>query len=151
MTAPSACRIRVRYCECDPMGVAHHASYAPWMEMGRTELLRDLGMSYRQMEAEGLFLVVTRMELRYRRPIRYDDVIEVRTHVSETGRVKVRHSYELVLVERDGRAPDLSDPSVPVDGVCAIASTELAGVTREGRPTPLPAWLVDGRSAAASK
>ena len=136
-------RVRVRYAECDPMNVAHHASYAPWLEMGRTELLREGGVSYAQLEQAGVFLVVTKLELKYRRPILYDDVIEVRTRAHESGRIKIRHSYELVLVERMGGAPDpAKDPRVPIDGVCAVATSELACVGRDGRPGALPEWLV---------
>ena len=136
-------RLRVRYAECDPMNVAHHASYTPWLEMGRTELLREGGVSYAELERAGVFLVVTKLELRYRRPILYDDVIEVRTRAHASGRIKIRHSYELVLVERMGREPDAaSDPRVPMDGVCAVATSELACVGPDGRPKPLPDWLV---------
>ncbi|MFG0305697.1 MAG: acyl-CoA thioesterase [Phycisphaerales bacterium JB040] len=134
--------VRVRYAECDPMGVAHHASYAPWLEMGRTELLRETGRSYARLEAEGVFLVVTRLDIRYRRPIRYDDVLEVRTSVGSTSRVKIRHAYELALVERGGRAPDPDDPATPRDGVCSVAESELACVGRDGRVRPLPDWLL---------
>lgn len=134
-------QVRVRYAECDPMGVAYHANYLPWMEIGRTELLRTSGVSYGTMEAEGFFLVITRCELRYRRPVRYDDLIQIRTKVENAGRIKIRHHYEVVLLERHGRPPDPADPSVPADGVCAIGSTELACVGAEGRPRELPAWL----------
>ena len=134
-------RVRVRYVECDPMGVAHHASYLPWLEMGRTELLRTSGVTYGAMEAGGFFLVITRCEVKYRRPLRYDDVVEVRTTVESGGRIKIRHGYELVLVERKGVAPDPADPSVPADGVCAVATTELACVGADGRPRELPDWL----------
>jgi acyl-CoA thioester hydrolase len=128
-------RLRVRYSECDPMGVAHHGSYAAWLELGRTGLLRDAGRSYAQMEADGVFLVITKMELRYRRPIRYDDVIEVRTRVAGVSPVRLRHAYEVVLVERGD-----ADPSrpVPADGVLAVGSTELACVDGDGRPRALP-------------
>jgi acyl-CoA thioester hydrolase len=135
-------RIRVRYVECDPMGVAHHSSYLPWMEMGRTELLREVGESYAALEEAGVFLVVTKLEVKYRRPIRYDDVIEIRTRVSGSTKVKLMHSYELVLVERAGASPDpAKDPSVPADGVCSIATTEIACVGSDGRPRALPDWL----------
>ncbi|MBM92892.1 MAG: thioesterase [Phycisphaerae bacterium] len=136
-------RIQVRYVECDPMGVAHHSSYLPWMEMGRTELLRAVGESYAALEAAGVFLVVTKVEVKYRRPIRYDDVIELRTTVTGSSKVKLVHGYELVLVERGGKVPDhAADASVPLDGVCAVGSTELACVGGDGRPRALPGWLV---------
>jgi len=123
------------------MGVVHHSSYLPWMEMGRTELLRDVGMSYAALEAEGVFLVVTKVEVKYRRPLKYDDLVEIRTKVDKASKVKLHHSYEIVLVERLGKAPDAGDPSVPSDGVCAVATTELACVGTDGRPKALPHWL----------
>jgi acyl-CoA thioester hydrolase len=127
------------------MNVAHHASYAPWLEMGRTELLRAGGISYAALERAGVFLVVTKLEIRYRRPIQYDDVIEVRTTAHEAGRIKIRHTYELVLTSRLGEKPDsAADPRVPLDGVCAVASTELACINERGRPVPMPDWLVPG-------
>jgi acyl-CoA thioester hydrolase len=135
-------RVRVRYCECDPMGVAHHASYVPWLEMGRTELLREVGVTYAQMERSGAFLVVTKLELKYRRPIRYDDVLEVRVRVVGGSRIKIRHEYEVVLVERLGASPDLTDRAVPIDGVCTVGSSELACVGHDGRPRELPDWLI---------
>lgn len=124
------------------MGVAHHASYVPWLEMARTELLRQSEITYAQLEQAGVFLVVTKLELRYRRPIRYDDLIEIRTRVVGGSRFKIRHEYELHLVERLGTTPDPNDPGVPADGVCSTGSSELACVDRTGRPSPLPDWLV---------
>lgn len=124
------------------MAVAHHASYAPWLELARTELLRDVGVTYASMEASGAFLVVTKLELRYRRPIRYDDVIEVRTQVIGGSRIKIRHEYQLALIERLGNTPDPADPATPIDGICTVASTELACVDRSGRPRELPDWLI---------
>jgi len=147
-------RLRVRYCECDPMGVVHHASFAPWLEMGRTELLREAGVSYAALESAGVFLVVTRLELRFRRPVRYDDVVEVRTRVESASRIKIRHSYEIALAERAGRPvaelDPASDPTLPTPdaselGVCVVASSELACVGADARPRPLPDWL--GESA----
>tara|TARA_R110002073_G_scaffold118918_1_gene258212 strand:- start:43497 stop:43922 length:426 start_codon:yes stop_codon:yes gene_type:complete len=126
-------QLRVRYVECDPMGVVHHSSYLPWMEMGRTELLREVGESYAQLEADGVFLVVTKVEVKYRRPLKYDDLVEIRTKVEKTSKVKLHHSYEMVLVERDGEKSEQ---------VCAIATTELACVGEDGRPRVLPGWLV---------
>jgi len=134
-------RLRVRYAECDPMRVAHHASYPIWMEEARTHLLRVSGVSYADLEEQGVFLVITKLEIKYRRPIRYDDVIEVRVRHVPAGRIKIRHEYELALVERLGATPDATDPATPRDGVCAVASTELACVGADGRPMQLPEWL----------
>jgi acyl-CoA thioester hydrolase len=105
--------------------------------MGRTELLRATGQTYAAMEAAGLLLVVTRLEVRYRRPVRYDEVVEVRTRVESVSRVKIRHAYEVAVVERGGRevGPNAADdPAI-------TAWTELACLTRDGRPTELPEFL----------
>src|SRR5689334_8444124 len=91
-----AVRLRVRYCECDPFGVACHGSYPAWLEIARTEMLRGSGITYRQMEEAGVFLVIARLEISYRRPVRYDDEIEVRTSVTGGSRVKLEHTYEIV-------------------------------------------------------
>ncbi len=124
-------RLRVRYTECDPMGVAHHASYAPWLELGRTELLREAGVTYAQLEGAGVLLVVTKLALRYRLPARYDDHLEIRTTVTGGGRARIDHAYEVLRVNEKGAATDL----------CAEATTTIACVDRTGRPTPLPDWL----------
>jgi acyl-CoA thioester hydrolase len=128
-----ATRLRVRYCECDPMGVAHHASYIPWLEIGRTELLRTSGVSYAQLEAAGVFLVIVKLDVRYRRPIRYDDLVEVRTVVIGGSRVKIEHEYDLAVVERNGES---------TNDLVAAASTTLACVGPDGRPRSLPDWLI---------
>ena len=87
--------IRPRYCECDPMGVAHHATFPIWFEMGRTELLRETGVSYRELEAEGVFLAVVRLDVRYKSPARYDDQLILETRLGPVGRVKIEHEYTL--------------------------------------------------------
>lgn len=124
--------LRVRYVECDPMGVAHHSSYLPWMEIGRTELLRAVGASYAELEAAGVFLVITKCALKYRRPIKYDDLIEIRTRVDNASKVKLNHSYEIVLIER------LNEQS---EQICAVGETELACVDSDGKIQILPEWL----------
>lgn len=142
-------RVRVRYCECDPMGVAHHASYVPWLEMGRTELLRSSGVSYADLERAGVFLVVTKMEVRYRRPVYYDDVVEVVTRVSGGSRVKIEHEYEVRLAEDGGHGGrksgrDGGETTTPrlIGEPLAIAATQLACVGPDGRVRMLPDWLV---------
>ena len=137
--------VRVRYCECDPMGVAHHGAFIPWLEMGRTELLRDAGISYAQLEAAGVFLVVVRLAVSYKRPAHYDDLVEVRTRVGRSSRVKIVHEYEVVRVETSGAhlAPSGITPSLgPQSGeVLLTGESTLACVDRSGRPSPLPDWL----------
>ena len=115
--------IRVRYPECDPMGVAHHTAYPVWFEMGRTELLRHgAGLAYRDLEAQGVFFAVTRLDVRYKRPARYDDLLTLQTRVTGTGRAKIEHAYEL---SRDGT-------------LLSTATTTVVCLDRDGRPRPLP-------------
>jgi len=92
-------QLRVRYVETDAMGIVHHASYVPWLELGRTELLRGLGQSYREWERAGVHLTVGEVHLKYRAPAYFDDLVTVRTQVTEAGRRRVGFAYR---VERDG-------------------------------------------------
>lgn len=136
-----ALRVRVRYCECDPMGVAHHASYVAWLEMGRTELLRNCGVSYRDLEAAGVFLVITKLELKYRKPARYDDEVTIITRVTGGGRARIDHEYEVRLIGAGEERGEL----------LATATTTLACVDETGRPRALPDWLrADAHQVASS-
>ncbi|MFO0856208.1 MAG: thioesterase family protein [Phycisphaerales bacterium] len=135
-------QLRVRYCECDPMGVAHHASYVPWMEMGRTELLRATGVSYAQLEKDGVFLVIVRLNVSYKRPIRYDDVVEVRTKWTGGGKVKIEHEYELWVVEQGGHAMGAIAGSQSEHAfLAATGQTTLGCVDKAGKIQALPSWL----------
>lgn len=145
-----ATRFRVRYCECDPMGVAHHASYVPWLEIGRTELLRQSGVSYAHLEAQGLLLVIVKLDVRYRRPVRYDDLIEVRTKWSGGSRVKILHEYEVHVLEPGTPSGDGAGGVGDAGGVfspfvAAAASTTLGCVDRQGSIRTLPDWLTPAR------
>ena len=88
-------RTRVRYKETDQMGIAHHANYIVWFEIGRTDFCRETGVGYREIEERGFLLVVTAVGCRYRTPFRYDDDVVIRTSVSEVGSRKVSFAYEL--------------------------------------------------------
>lgn len=94
--------LRVRYAETDKMGVVYHANYLIWFEIGRTEFCRARGFSYRDMEeSENAFLVVVESYCRYKAPAYYDDVLLVRTHITELRRRSLRFGYEIVR-EADG-------------------------------------------------
>jgi acyl-CoA thioester hydrolase len=99
MAISSTTPIRVRYAETDAMGIVHHAVYPVWMELGRSELLRDLGHSYAEWEAQGIMLAVGELRVKYRSPARYDELVTVRTWVKEGNRRKVVFGYEIT---RDG-------------------------------------------------
>ena len=92
-------RVRVRYAETDQMGVVYHANYFIWFEVGRVELLRQLGFSYREMEQQDqCFIAVVDARCRYKAPARYDDEIIVRTHLKNVRESLVHFGYELVRV-----------------------------------------------------
>jgi acyl-CoA thioester hydrolase len=114
--------IRVRYAETDRMGLVHHANYLIYFEQGRTELLRSQGLVYKDLEDQGFLLVLTKAEVRYKSPARYDELLTLRTIVVRTTAVRVDHRYELF---RD---------SV----LLAEGSTTLACVDRNGRVQALP-------------
>jgi acyl-CoA thioester hydrolase len=120
--------IRVRYVECDPMGVAHHSVYPVWFEIGRTELLRSSGVEYALLERDGILLAVVTLEVKYRRPARYDDQLALTTTLVSCGRVKIEHRYELRLR----------------DEVLATARTVLACLNTDGTPREVPSALCAG-------
>ncbi|MEM1211280.1 MAG: thioesterase family protein [Planctomycetota bacterium] len=127
-------RVRVRYAECDPMNVAHHSVYPVWLELARTELLREQGAAYKDLEASGVLFVVARMSLRYHRPAVYDDELEVWVLAEPVVGAKIEHRYE---VRRRGSAEDASS----VD-VLATGQTTLVCVDRAGKMQRVPAGLL---------
>ncbi len=88
--------VRVRYAETDAMGIVHHAVYPVWMELGRSDLLRELGQSYTEWEKRGVMMSVAELRVRYRAPARYDELVEVRTRIKEAGRRKVTFAYAIL-------------------------------------------------------
>jgi acyl-CoA thioester hydrolase len=121
-------QIRVRYAETDRMGLLHHANYLIYFEQARTELLRSLGVTYRDLEDQGYLIVVTKVEIHYRRPARYDDLLTIRTTVERMTSVRIDHRYE---VHCEG--------TLVADGRSTVAC-----VDRTGRPQALPEILRKG-------
>ncbi len=91
--------VRVRYAETDMMGIAYHGNYLPWLEIGRTELLRQHGLPYARLEAEGYRLPVLEVNVRYARPALYDDVITIETSLPEKPLLRIRLEYRLLRGE----------------------------------------------------
>ena len=121
---PSVSRVRVRYAETDQMGVVYHANYFVWFEVGRTDLLRSAGWTYREMEADGVSLPVIEAHCDYKQPARYDDDLEIRTAGALVSPVRVAFSYEVVR---------------PTDSrTVATGRTLHASIDRSGRPCRLP-------------
>ena len=93
-------RIRVRYAETDQMGVVYHANHFIWFEVGRVELLRQLGFSYKDMEHEDdCFIAVADAQCRYKAPVHYDDEVIVRTYLKHVREKVIRFGYELRSAE----------------------------------------------------
>jgi acyl-CoA thioester hydrolase len=92
-------QLRVRYAETDAMGVVHHAAYVPWLEVGRVNLLRAAGAPYGDIEARGLLVVLSDLQVRYRSPARFDDLIEVQTTLIALKSRQLAFRYRVVLHE----------------------------------------------------
>lgn len=114
-------KIRVRYKDTDQMGVVYYANYLVWFEVGRTELIRNLGMSYRDFEKNEIYLPVLKVSCEYKSPARYDDEITIVTRVESLGEVRLVFSYE---IRRDKE-------------LLAWGSTEHAFINTRGRPLVL--------------
>ena len=117
--------VRVRYSETDRMGLLHHANYFVYFEMARTELLRQRGISYREIEDAGHFMVIIDIGCKFKRPAHYDDLLKVRVTVMKVTHVKIVHQY---VVTRDGL-------------LLAEGHSTIACVDRAGKPQALPELL----------
>lgn len=116
---------RVRYKETDAQGRVHHANYFTWFEMGRVELLRAAGYSYREFEEQGIMLVVIDIQCQYKAPANYDDILRLKTTTVRSWGVRINHEYEL-------RCGDM---------LLALGKSTIACVDREGNVCRLPEWL----------
>ena len=125
--APFVNTIRVRYGESDQMGVAHHAAYITWFEECRIEMMRSLGSSYRDLEARGVLMPVIELTVRYRRSLRFDDVASFATTATVAG------PSRLVFATTVTHG----------DQLCAEATVTIAAMGKDGRPTRIPAELVE--------
>lgn len=114
--------IRVRYAECDAMGCVHHSKYFEYFELARTELLRQTGVRYRDLEARGVLFVVVQLQCRFRRPALYDDLLTLAVEVTRISRARIDHRYALY---RDGV-------------LLCEASSVLACVDRKGQVIAIP-------------
>jgi acyl-CoA thioester hydrolase len=128
----SRTQVTVRYAETDMMGVVYHGNYLPWFEVGRTNLLKELGLPYRRLEEEGFRLPVLEVSARYLRPAVYDDTVTIVTRLLEKPLLRIRLEYEV------NRGEEL----------LATGHTVHAFIDREGRPVRPPASVVAVFNAA---
>lgn len=122
-------KVRVRYGETDQMGIVYHANYAVYFEVGRTEWLREFGLSYSEMEADGIMLPVISLAINYKNSARYDDVLKVKTTLKKMPTASIEFEYEL---RNDA------------DILLATGSTILAFIDmKKNKPTRCPKYLLD--------
>ncbi|MDI2588874.1 thioesterase family protein [Psychrobacillus sp. NEAU-3TGS] len=88
--------IEVRYAETDQMGVVYHANYVIWLEIGRTQLIKDLGFSYAGLEKDGYLSPVTNVNINYRSSVRYGETVVVRTWIESHGKLRTTYGYEII-------------------------------------------------------
>lgn len=108
--------VRVRYSETDKMGIVYHANYIVWFEIGRTEFCRAARFPYSEMEAQGVLILVTGVDCRYRRAARYDDEVTIRTRMGDTGSRGLSFFYEIVRRDDGTLLAEGSTRHVFVDG-----------------------------------
>src|ERR1700676_2116210 len=118
--------VTVRYAETDMMGIVYHGSYLPWFEIGRTTLLKELGLPYRQLETEGFRLPVLEVTAKYLRPAVYDDTLTIVTTMREKPLLRIRLEYEVLRG----------------DELLATGQTLHAFVDLHGKPVRPPAAMV---------
>lgn len=126
--------IRVRYHETDGQGRVHHAQYLNFFERGRVEMMRAGGHSYRELEATGILLVVTKMEIQYFLPAEFDDLLILTTRVTRSRGVRIHHEYE---IKRD-------------DAIVVTGQSEIACIHRDGSVKRLPDFLQSTKSTSPS-
>ncbi|RNB70063.1 acyl-CoA thioesterase [Brevibacillus panacihumi] len=126
--------LRARYGETDQMSVVYHANYLNWFEVGRTELIRAAGLTYRQLEEKGILLPLTDASLSFKKPARYDDVVEIRTHVDLISPLRLTFAYEIV------RLPD-EELLVTGKTMHVFTTTDLRPIRLSKTEPEVYAWL----------
>lgn len=122
-------KIRIRYGETDQMGVVYHGNYSNFLEIGRIEWLRSLGVSYKQMELDGIMLPVISLSLKYKKSACYDDVISVKTILKKMPTATIEFDYEITNEKGE---------------ILTLGNTILAFINmKTNRPTRCPKFILD--------
>jgi acyl-CoA thioester hydrolase len=130
MSTHTCAPFRVRYGETDQMGVAYHAHYLVWCEIGRTDFIRSLGITYAEIERQGYFLAVAAASVRYAQAARYDDLVEVETWLQSVKSRALTFGYRVHRLE-------------PAPALLATAETTLVAIDRDARPRRLPDLILE--------
>lgn len=121
--------IRVRYADTDQMGYVYHARYLEYLEVGRTSMVRDLGIPYAEVEARGILMPVAELSVQYKAPAYYDELLRVRTRVAEIPRASFRFDYEILK---------------PDDTLVLTAQVRLAFIDKNrNRPVRVPGFILE--------
>lgn len=132
MSAVTHLDFRVRYAETDQMGVVYHANYLIWCEIARTELIRQRGRTYAELERDGVLLAVADASIRYHAAARYDDLIRAEAWIDSLRSRTVTFGYRILRINEDGSQDKL-----------ATVSTTLVVLDAESKPRKMPAELMD--------
>jgi len=125
-------QIRVRYGETDQMGVVYHGNYASYLEVARVEWLRNMGVSYKSIEEKGIILPVVSLNINYKKPVYYDDVITIKTTLQNKPSVRLDFFYEIINSQKE---------------IITTATTTLVFVNAETKkPTKAPQYILDAIS-----
>ena len=122
-------KTRVRYSETDQMGVVYHGNYAQYFEMGRVEWLRNMGISYKWMEDNGIMLPVVSLTMNYKKPARYDDLLTIKTKMLKLSSVKIEFDYEITNENNE----------LLTTGYSVLVFVDM----KTGRPTAPPNYILD--------
>jgi len=123
----SRTQITVRYAETDMMGIVYHGNYLPWFEVGRTTLLKECGLPYRELEAQGYHLPVIELGVKFSRPARYDDTVTIITRLKERPLLRIHLDYEVRLG----------------DELLVTGFTTHAFINKAGEPVRPPAFYTE--------
>ena len=129
--------MRVQYKDTDQMGVVHHANYITWFEVGRTEMMRDFDISYRQMEEMGLLLPVLDVQLSYRKPARFDDCIAIFTKLDSFSPVRLEFHYEVRRIGEEGFKTDTAVVGEPTGELLTKGVSKHMWVSSDWKPARL--------------
>lgn len=126
-------QIEVRYAETDQMGVVYHANYLVWMEVGRTQLIKELGFHYAEMEKQGILSPVINLQISYKKPLRYGETATVKTWIEKYDGFRITYGYEIYT---------------PTGEVAIVATSEHVCVRRETfRPISIKKLFPDWHQA----
>ena len=125
----SSLELRVRYKETDKMGRVYHSNYFVWLDMARTELLREAGISYKEMEEHGVFFVVAETNCKYKNSLAFDDWVTIESWIRDIKKASVDFAYKII--------------NKNTKQLIAEAYTKLAAVSPAGKVVPIPKEILN--------